>query len=185
MDAFLNSSLHTTIGETPHYVVFGQDKRLPYHILLRKEEPVYNYDDYIQLRSTDFQRIYKRVQSNISEAKNVMNEQQWQSAREKLIAIGDIVYTKVHEPKNKLAPRFEGPYHVVAYDKGNKVKIRHLTTMETKIAHLDHLKRHARSQGQDTEAEPTPCVLPQGADSSEESPNEYRTKLRSYKSDDG
>ncbi len=53
---------------------------------------------------------------------------------------------KVHEPKNKLAPQFEGPYRVIEIDSGNKVKIIHLTTKETKIAHLDHLKRHAISQ---------------------------------------
>ncbi len=28
--ASLNSSLHASIGDTPHFVVFGQDKRLPY-----------------------------------------------------------------------------------------------------------------------------------------------------------
>ncbi len=60
---------------------------------------------------------------------------------------------KVHEPKNKLAPRFEGPYRVIEIESGNKLKIRHLTTKETKIAHLDHLKRFARSQSPDDEDE--------------------------------
>ncbi len=33
---------------------------------------------------------------------------------------------------------------VIDYDNGNKVKIRPLATLETKLAHLDHLKRTAR-----------------------------------------
>ncbi len=130
-----NSSLHTSIGDTPHYILFNQNKNLPYNILLKKEDPFYNFDDTVRLRTRDFQRIYKLVQSNTADSKLVMNEQQWKKAREKIIVVGDIVYMKVHEPKNTLAPRFEGPYRVIEIASGNKVKIKHLTTKETKIAH--------------------------------------------------
>ncbi len=111
--ASLNSSLHKTIGDTPHFVVFGQDFKLPYTVLLKKEDPVYNFDDYVRLRSTDFQRISKRVRENIAHNKADMNEQQWKSAKDKVVVVGDIVYLKVHEPKDKLASRFEGPYRVI------------------------------------------------------------------------
>ncbi len=43
---------------------------------------------------------------------------------------------------------------VTDYDKGNKVKIRHLTTLETKLAHLDHLKRTERPASSVVEPEP-------------------------------
>ncbi len=82
--ASLNSSLQETIGDTPHFVVYGQDHRLPYSVLLKKEDPVYNFDDYVRLRSTNFQRIYKRVRENIAHNKADMNEQQWKSAKEKV-----------------------------------------------------------------------------------------------------
>ncbi len=35
--ASLNTSLHKSIGDTPHYIVFGQDKRLPFNFLLKEE----------------------------------------------------------------------------------------------------------------------------------------------------
>lgn len=38
----------------PHFVVFGQDKRLPYSLLLQKAEPIYYFDDYVRLRVSDF-----------------------------------------------------------------------------------------------------------------------------------
>ncbi len=57
--ASLNSSLHNTIGDTPHFVVWGQDKRLPYIVLLKKEDPLYNLDNDCRLRMTDFLKIYK------------------------------------------------------------------------------------------------------------------------------
>ncbi len=141
--ASLNSSLHRSIGDTPHYVVFGQDQKLPYSLLL-EEEPIYNFDDYVRVRGADFQKIYKRVSHNIADSKSTMNKSQWSTASQKIIVIGDLVYVNNQEPKNKLAPRFEGPYRVTDYDKGNKVKLRHLTTLETKLAHLDHLKRMTR-----------------------------------------
>ncbi len=185
--ASLNSSLHKSIGDTPHYVVFGQDQRLPYSFLLKEEEPIYNFDDYVRVRGTDFQKIYKRVSHNIADSKSAMNEHKWNTASQKIIIIGDLVYIKIHEPKNKLAPRFEGPYRVTDYDTGNKVKLRHLTTLETKLAHLDHSKRVARPDStvvdadQDTASTP-PDVPP--ADSKENTESmEYRKKLRSYKGD--
>ncbi len=92
--ASLNSALHTSIGDTPHYIIFGQDKKLPNSILLQKEEPLYNFDDYVRVRTRDFQRIDKQVQLNIGDSKQIMNEQKWKSSREKFIAIGDIVYEK-------------------------------------------------------------------------------------------
>ncbi len=185
--ASLNSSLHKSIGDTPHYVIFGQDFRLPYLFLLKEEEPIYNFDDYVRLRGTDFQKIYKKVSNTIAESKSIMNEYQWNTASQKLIVIGDIVYLKVHEPKHKLAPRFEGPYRVIDYDKGNKVKLRHLTTLETKLAHLDHLKRTARpsSPGVDTEQETEVSTsdVPTAATVENTESIEYRKKLRSYKGD--
>ncbi len=44
--ATLNSSLHKSISETPHFVgFFCQDKRLSYTLLSEKPQPVYNFDD--------------------------------------------------------------------------------------------------------------------------------------------
>ncbi len=101
--------------------------------------------------------------------------------------VGDIVFTKVQEPKTKLSPRFEGPYRVIEVDDCNKIKIRHLTTNETKTAHLDPLKRHARSQGPFEDADPPSQVPPEAntpSSPTSEPTNESRKKLRSYKGDD-
>ncbi len=97
--ASLKSSLHKSIGDTPHYIVFGQDHRLPYSFLLKEEEPIYNFDDYVRVRGTDFQKIYKRVSHNIADSKSTMNESQWSTASQKIIVI-DLVYVKNQEPKN-------------------------------------------------------------------------------------
>ncbi len=116
-----------------------------------------------------------------------MNESQWSKASNKTIVIGDLVYSLVQEPRNKLAPRFECPYRVFDYDKDNKVRLRHLTTLETKLEHLDHSKRWTRPDSTVVDADqhtesPSPEVPPAGMTANTES-MEYRKKLRSYKGD--
>lgn len=74
--ASLNSSLHSTIGESPPFVILGQDKRLLYSVLLKKEDAIYNFDNYVRLSMANILKIYKGVQSSISVSKTTMNEQQ-------------------------------------------------------------------------------------------------------------
>ncbi len=106
----LNSSQHTTIGDTPRFTVFGQDKNLLYTIVLKKKRPFYNFDDYVRLRKPNFQKIYKRVQSNIFDSKIVMNEQQWQSAREKIIVAVILSIPKYTSPRTSWTPPFRGSF---------------------------------------------------------------------------
>ncbi len=97
--------------------------------------------------------------------------------------MGDIVYNQVHEPKNKLAPRFEGPYRVLECGPGNKVTIKDLHTFTTKVAHLDHLKWMGRPSTlvDDPETSPLPPPVPSGAETQQaQASEEYRKKLRSH-----
>ncbi len=46
----LNTQINSTTGETPHYMLFGEDKILPYSLLESEPRLVYNYDDFILTR---------------------------------------------------------------------------------------------------------------------------------------
>ncbi len=180
--AALNSLLHTSIGDTPHFVFFGEDKRLPYPLLPEKEEPIYNYDDYVRVRVADFHKTYKRVTDNIAMSREKWNAQQHRVAGDKLITMGDVVYHSIKEIATKLDPRFEAPYRVTGTEHGNKVKMRHLTDYNTKIVHGDHLKRVSRSMD-DGEELPSPEPSPPAAEQALPPKSfEYRKKLRSSKS---
>ncbi len=179
--ASLNSSLHVSIGDTSHFVVFGQDKRLPYSFLLAKEEPIYNYDDYVRVRVSDFQKTYKRVTDNIAMSREKRNTQQHRLAGNKGITMGDVVYHSIQEVATKLRSRFEGPYRVIGIEHGNEIKIRHLTDHNTKIVHVDHLKRVSRSMD---DGEELPSPEPSQTAPEPVLPStflEYRKKLRSPK----
>ncbi len=179
--ASLNSSLNASIGDTPHFVVFGQDKRLPYPLLLAKEESIYNYDDYIRDQMSDFQKTYKRVTDNIPMSREKWNAQQHRLAGNKVIAIGDLVYHSIQEVATKLHPRFEGPYLVIGIEHGNKIEIRRLTDYNTNNFRTDHLKKVSRSMD-DGEELPSPEPSPSAPEQALPSTSlEYRKKLRSSK----
>ncbi len=44
--ASINGSVNSSTGKTPHYIVYGEEKRLPYDILISPRVPVYSADDY-------------------------------------------------------------------------------------------------------------------------------------------
>lgn len=67
-----NSSLHSLIGDIPHYIIFGQDNRLPSSVLLLMEEHVNNFDDWVRPRILDFQKTQtnSRKHKGVSEHNN-------------------------------------------------------------------------------------------------------------------
>ncbi len=47
--ASINGSVNSPTGKTPHHIIFGYDKRLPYDWLLKSPSPLYNPEDYSKL----------------------------------------------------------------------------------------------------------------------------------------
>ncbi len=54
----LNTQINSAKGETPHCILFGEDKNLPYSLLESEPRHVYNYDDFVLTRINKFKEIY-------------------------------------------------------------------------------------------------------------------------------
>ena len=54
----INSTFHSSLGDSPHFLLTGQDKRLPYELLEMKPRPLYadNYANYLVSRQQAFQQ---------------------------------------------------------------------------------------------------------------------------------
>ncbi len=73
-----------------------------------------------------------------------LTKKQHKRARDIKIEPGDIIMVKLHTPlgnSNKVSPKFNAPYKVVATDSGNKFKIRQLETGDISVSHADELKK--------------------------------------------
>ena len=146
----LNTSIHSSINDSPHFVLFGTDKRLPHEFLSSAPRPLYCFEDYVRHRLYAFQRIHASVRDNLSDSQESMLRKQHQRATTRELELGDIVFLRAHDRNSKLDPLFKGPHRVMELTNGHKVKIQELGTGKECIVHQDHLKRVDR--GFDTES---------------------------------
>ena len=137
----LNSAIHSSINESPHFILFGMDKRLPYEFLSSAPRPLYCMDDYVQGRVTAFQRIHTSVRDQLAVSQAEMLQKQHQRATPHEINVGDIVFAREQDRASKLAPRFNGPHRVTETLAGHKVRILDLRSGTENTIHKDHLKR--------------------------------------------
>ena len=137
----LNSAVHSATNESPHFILFGTDKRLPYEFLSSTPRPLYCLDDYVKRRVTAFQRIHTSVRDQLAVSQADMLRKQHLRATPHDIIVGDIVFTKVQDRSSKLDPLFHGPHRVTDSLAGHKVKILDLSSGTEKTIHKDHLKK--------------------------------------------
>ena len=118
---------------TPHYILYGKDKILPYESLNTQPNPVYNEDDFIKNMINRFQMIHQRIRSHMATYTQSVKKQHNKSARKVNSKEEDTVMAKLHVPlaeSNKLLSKFSGPHKIIAPDTGNKFKIQHLQNGE-------------------------------------------------------
>ncbi len=59
--ASINSSVNDSTRKSPNYILFGVEKRLPYDLLTKPKQPIYNIDKYAQQQMDNFPNIHSEV----------------------------------------------------------------------------------------------------------------------------
>ncbi len=139
--AFINGSVNSCTGNTPHYIIFGYDKRLPYDVLLKSPSPLYNPEDYSKLQLHSFQMIHASVQEKLKVMREEMTQRQHLHATPVILDVGDSVMKRSPERSCKLSPKFMGPFLVTAKLHGNKFKVLDPSTSISEVVHSDRLKK--------------------------------------------
>ena len=140
----INNSVNETLGETPHFLLYGYQKRLPLSLLDDAKPPriLYNYEDVIALRVKTYYDTVKKVRKMLEKGYET-NKKYYKSEEKKNIRIGKKVYVIKNIPEGpniKVSPKFEGPYRVLEIMKLNKYKLVHEHTHKEIIAHYNTLK---------------------------------------------
>ncbi len=137
--ACINSSVNASTGKTPHYILYGVEKRLPYDLLSCSHKPVYDVTSYADQQMKVFSDIHANVRKCLQASRAEMMSKQLKRATPVQFKVGDTVMVQQPERTSKLSHKFTGPYRIERRH-GNKFEVSDLATRHLQIVHSDRLK---------------------------------------------
>ncbi|XP_069172802.1 uncharacterized protein [Procambarus clarkii] len=149
----INSSVNSSIGNTPHSWLYRTDMRFPNALISSPPVSLYNYDDYGKVKQRDTQLVFLRVKEHLSKATNDFTRLQNAHAKPTKIVPGSsvmILNQRRDGPKYKLTEKFLGSYRVLEHITGNKYKLENLATGEHVNEDLSHMKLARLTVDQDS-----------------------------------
>ncbi|KAL4112118.1 hypothetical protein QTP88_015966 [Uroleucon formosanum] len=114
-----NSTVHSATKFQPYHLVYGNSVKIPTS-LTNEPEPQYNYNDYQYEVKRQMQEAQALARSNLLEAKNKSKKQYDKTTKHQSFEVGQKVLLQEKAPKNKLAPKWLGPYKILEVDPTNK-----------------------------------------------------------------
>ncbi len=95
--ASINSSVNDSTGKSPHYMLFGVEKRLHYDLLTSTSQPVYNIENSSQQQIHFFSKIHPSVREKLTATKAEKAMKQHKRATPVNIKQGDHVVIQCPE----------------------------------------------------------------------------------------
>ncbi len=138
--ASINSSVCASTDQSPHFILFRVDERLPYELLSSTYSPVNSEEDYVKCHLKVFSDIHKSVRSKLQATNSAMCATQHKRATPVTLQVGDFVMVQVPKRESKLSPKFLGPRSVIHKVDGNKFVIWDPSTQTSETVHVDRLK---------------------------------------------
>ncbi len=161
----INVSVNSSTSKTPHYILYGFDKRLPYDVLVPSPVPLYCPDDYSKLQLHCFQTIHNSVREKLKASREEELRKQHSQATPVHLDVGDSVMKRAPDRSCKLTPKFSGPFLLTAKLLDNKFKIMDPNTNISEVVHVDRLKRVSASLNPAAApSPPSPTDLPSPPD---------------------
>jgi len=114
-----NSTVHSATKFQPYHLVYGNSVKIPTSFT-NEPEPQYNYNDYQFEVKRQMQEAQAFARNNLLEAKSKSKEQYDKTAKHQIFEVGQKVLLQEKAAKNKLAPKWLGPYEIVDVNPTNK-----------------------------------------------------------------
>ncbi len=122
--AAINASVCKSTGQSPHYIVFGSPKRLPYDLLSSKQPPLYDPEDYAKIQFHNFSKIYHEVTEKLKSTSDMRTAKKHRCARPVSFSEGDAVMIAAPERQSKFSPKFSGPHTITKFFGGKICSLR-------------------------------------------------------------
>lgn len=141
----INTTVNESTGETPHFILYGVEKRLPTSLMIKDPEikPLYNYEDYVETKTRSTLRIISQTRRKLEESAVANKKSYDKKTKPATPKVGQKVYVLKHlkeGPLFKVSPRFEGPYRIIEILKHNKCRVKSCQDQTVRVTHWNHLK---------------------------------------------
>ena len=139
----LNSAYNRAVGDTPYFLVYAQDPRVPYDTFFNPNPPpCYDIESYRTYVCNQNRKIFRYVRHMLEKAGKEYQEDYDRRFKvtEPSINIGDRVYIRRITPKkHKLESKYYGPFRVLEL-KRDAVSVRNLYNSKISMVHLSQVK---------------------------------------------
>ena len=137
-----NNAYHRILRDTPFFMMFFRDPRMPYAMLEVPPRPFYNVDSYKEEMAVIARRVYDRCQENIEMGRQEM-EKYRKPSKIKPINVGDRVllrYIPKKKTNKKLQPLYDGPFRVLQKVSDVVIRLRNIRTSKEVTVHTDRVR---------------------------------------------
>ena len=127
-ESAINAAYNQSLGDSPHFAVYGFDKRTPFdNLLSNKNVGLYNVEDIPSSLYRIHTKVLQKVNTTLRSSQDKYLRKSRSRTKERKIKVGDRVFIlEVPKPNlsKKLCPTWKGPYRVIKKLPFNRVEIK-------------------------------------------------------------
>ena len=147
----VNSAYNRSIKDTPHFLMFARDPRMPYGEIINPPRPFYNVDNYKDFLCNTRRKVYEKASRQYQKEYDI----RFQTSRPN-IKLESLVYCKKLQPRaHKLEPKYLGPFRAINLLEDG-VEIRSIFNNKTYIVHLSYIIPLFQVEEDEVQLYPTP-----------------------------
>ncbi|XP_076847994.1 uncharacterized protein LOC143493459 [Brachyhypopomus gauderio] len=139
-----NTTPHQSTGESPHFLMFGQEPQLPVDFLLGRVRPSVpgTVCDWIQEHQTRLQVAFDGARERLAAAAEYRKDKHDARVRSPALAVGQLVYVRDHgvRGRNKIQDQWSSVVHVVVRVPSETGAVYAIAPVgdPTKVRHVHH-----------------------------------------------
>ena len=139
-----NTSVQSTTGFTPFFLMFGREARLPVDLLFELPKSSSSVSDYVTFLTESLNKAYELARVKVGMKQQRQTENYNQRIHGKPFSENDLVW--LHNPRvprgshRKLRKTWNGPYKVVKRISDQNYRIKHTMNGKRLVVHFNRLK---------------------------------------------